>query len=320
MEKIEMSYLQFADVMELLKDDYRFANKEMLIKEFEKLKNKVVAEENRQIENPSIEFLFNAVEQARTLPDYSIGVKDFLETDIVSNTFKEYIFNMLKGTDTDIELLALLQSEASFNEFTKEQIEGIKKELDKLLRTEGVSNPSNDKICGMFNDYIFQLNGEGPVNYIKGLFTEQELAREFLTHSGMKTDISYYANRGMQRIDLNERHLMSIYKKFDKFMPEKKMHLYLLIKNTPQLNGADFIANYFKFIANNFDSEIEYSFRKRMIDYRGMSRIQIEDEELHRYNENKNHELIVSNFFGKVYKYERDKSMGKEHPGEMILV
>ena len=57
-----------------------------------------------------------------------------------------------------------------------------------------------------------------------------------------------------------------------------------------------------------------------MIDYRGMSRIQIEDEELHRYQLQKQHEYIVSNFFGKVMKYEKDKSMGREHPGETIVL
>ena len=320
MEKIEISYLQFADVMELLRDDYKWTSKEMIIKEYEKLKNRFIAEQNRRIDNPSMDFLFNAVEQTRILPDYAVAVKDFLETSVVSDTFKKYIFNMLKGSDTDIELLTLLQSEASFNEFTKEQIEGIKKALDKLFSTKGVSGSDNYQIYDMFTDYIFQLNGEGPVNYIKGLYTEQELANEFLTHSGMKTSISHYARRGMQRIDLNERHLMSIYKKFDKYMPEKKEQLYNLIKNTPQLNGADFLANYLKFIANNFDSNIEYSFSRKMIDYRGMSRIQIEDEELHRYQLQKQHEYIVSNFFGKVMKYEKDKSMGREHPGETIVL
>ena len=63
MEKIEISYLQFADVMELLRDDYRWTSKEMIIKEYEKLKNRFIAEPNRRIDNPSMDFLFNAVNQ-----------------------------------------------------------------------------------------------------------------------------------------------------------------------------------------------------------------------------------------------------------------
>ena len=319
MKKIEISYLNYDDICQLVRDDYKWVDKDTLIKQFIYLKNKFVAEPNRRIENPSIAFLFTAVESTRFAPDYPKAVKGFIESTEVSNTIKEYIFNMLKETDTDVELLTLLQSEASFNEFTKEQIAGIKQALDHLFTTKGVSGEENYQVHDMLNDYVFSLNGEGPVSYIKGLYTEEELANEFLTHSGMKADTSFYARRGMQRIDLNENHLLSIYRKFDKFMPEKRTELYNLIKQTPLLDAADFVANYFKFIRNGFNSQIEYSFSRKPLDYRGLSRIQIEDEELYRYNQQKIHELTVSRFFGQVVKYERDKALGNHERQVLFL-
>ena len=310
MEIVDISNLKYLDICQLLQDDYKWVGADTLVKQFEYLKNKRIADQYYRTENPMISFLFKAVEVTRSIPDYPAAVKGFLETDIVSDTMKEYIYNMLKDTDTDIELLALLQSEASFNEFTKEQIAGIRKALETLFNTKGVIGEDNYQIYGMFNDYIFQLNGNGPIDYIKSLFTEEELAKEFLTHSGMKTDVSFYANRGMQTIDLNNYHLASIYRKFDKFLPEKKMEFYYMVKQTPLLSGADFVANYFKFINNNFDHNFEYNLSRKPLDYRGMSRIQIDDEELYRTIQQQKHNQIVSNFFGYVVKYERNKDKG----------
>ena len=311
MERINITNLKFEDICQLTKSEYYWVDANTLIKQCEYLKNKRVLENTTRIDNPLGRFLFLTMERTLYNADYTKATKEFLQSDYFSSIMKKYIYGLLNYFNIQGDFMAALSSEIPFNDFTFEQLRMIKMELDKLFMTTRFADEIYNNVYDMYNDYMFVLDGEGPKEYIKFTYG-RTLGVELLKHSGLNNVPSKYAGNRVQRYFLSEYHLMSLYKKFDKYLPDKKEELVKLIKAIDRLSAPNFISYYNRFVSHNFTTDFlatenimpkepEPPFET------GDGKLSAEALEIDKYHEELAHNIILKKFIAEVVQYEIDK-------------
>ena len=188
-----------------------------IIEIYEYLKDKKTEErsfsgESRKIENAHLDFLRIALGRIYFSPKYNQATEDFLKSDYLSEELKKEIYGFLKGTCCSEQLIVLLNSERRINDFSKNEIKEIE---DYLCRISDALSDNEDRekckeIYEMFEDYIFVIDGVGPVEYIKEKYG-LELPIVILDKSGVNSLPYYYSGYGVDKRYLGEDHLFSIY-------------------------------------------------------------------------------------------------------------
>lgn len=230
------------DIFEYLKDknvkDYSFDSKPKII------------------ENAHLDFIIVALGRSHFSPYYNHATENFLKSDYLSGELKKEIINML-GSNCSKELFDLLNSEKEITDFSKEEIKVIEDSLRELYKkTKGKKKEKCGDMRDIFAEYIFVLDGIGPIEYMKEKYKEK-LPIVMLENSGLPSFASYYSGYGVDSRYLGEKHLLSIYKKFDKFYPDKKQEFVKMVNRIRRLTPTEFINNYLEFSRNGLDSEFK---------------------------------------------------------------
>ena len=230
-----------------------------LIDIYEYLKDKSVKEysfddEPNIIKYAHIKFLSIALGRSHVFAYYNPGTEGFLKSDYISKEIKREIKKILKH-NCSLRLMDLLKSEKDIKDFSKKELKEIDDafcdNFDKL--SERKKKEKCSEVWDIFNNYIFLLDGEESINYIKEKYGD-ELPIIMLENSGVPSYPSYYSGYGVNSKYLGEQHLLSLYKKFDKFYPDKKKEFVRMVEWIKRLTPTEFVINYLEFVRNGLDS------------------------------------------------------------------
>lgn len=225
---------------------------------YEYLKDKKSVKQFGEIKVPNahLEFLHMALDRGRDVPDYNSDIEIFLKSDYIAKELKKEICYVISNDSCYKQLCELINSERSINDYSKEEISLI---FDSLLKTfnttsnADIKNKCSDIDC-ILQDYIFILNGEGPVNYIKERYKDK-LPHIIVEKSGLISSPTYYSGYGIDRSLLGENHLFSIYKKYDKYYPDKTDEFVNMVNNVNCLTPTEFLTNYLLFVQKGMNSD-----------------------------------------------------------------
>ena len=232
-----------------------------IIEIYEYLKDKKTEErsyytEPREIENAHLDFLRVALGRAYFSPKYNQATEDFLKSNYLSQELKKEIYGLLKGKCCSLELELVFNSERNFSDFSKDEIKEIYDSLGKVAKSLDEEENRCKEIHDIFDSYIFVLDGVGPIEYIKER-NGSYLPILMLEKTGLPSHASYYSGYGVDGRYLGEKHLFSLYQKFDKFYPDKKNEFVKMINFMRRLTPTEFISNYLLFSRNGFDSDFK---------------------------------------------------------------
>ena len=211
-----------------------------------------------KIENAHIYFLKVALDSIYFSPKYSKATEDFLKSDYLSEEFKKEICSVLNSNCCSEQLL-LLNSGRKMSGFSKDEIIEIEETLCQA--SNQLSNHKKKKKCNelyeIFEDYIFVIDGVGPVEYIKEKYG-LKLPIVILDKSGVNSLPYYYSGYGVDKRYLGEDHLFSIYQKIAKFYPDKADEFVKMVKSISTLTHTEFVTNYLSFVQNGMNSDFQY--------------------------------------------------------------
>lgn len=243
---------------QLLEQSLGMKNATVAIDIYEFLKNKTTKIKSACgnyviLENPHLSFLdgFFLGSMSPYGHDFTDVEKEFLKSDYLSDELKKEIYNRIKNSSE--KLTELLNSENHINVFSKETI----KEIIGLLKSAS-SKAKEDYVdfCNLFEEYLFVLDGNGPIGYIKEKYGK-DLPIEMLKRSNIINDASHYEGYGVERSILGEWHLFSLYRKFAKYYPEKVDEFVEMIRSIQLLTPTNFIINYSYFVENGLNSNFK---------------------------------------------------------------
>ncbi len=266
MERVFISAGEYNGFLETTRycDSTEF-NVNRIIEIYEFLRDKKTEErsyyaEPRKIENAHLDFLRVALGRTYYSPKYNQATEDFLKSDFLSHELKKEIYDVLNGICCSEQLTALLNSERRISEFSKNEIKGIEESLCQVSNALS-GNKYMEKckeIYEMFEDYIFVIDGVGPIEYTKEK-NKSELPIIMLEKSGIPSHASYYSGYGVDRRYLGENHLFSIYKKFTKYYPDKADQFVKMVRAISRLTPTEFVTNYLSFVRNGLNSDFKHN-------------------------------------------------------------
>ena len=171
------------------------------------------------------------------------------ETFINSSFVSDYIKNSIKKfipTDSEIDLSKRINEMSS--QETKILVEAARKGCNE-------GEVSFD-LCDVLNKFLYFSDGEGQKIYIKNNVNKGIISQFILKNARIVARPSYYAGRGVRKIDLNADHLTSIYISLRKIDPIYASEFVKLVNNMETLGASEFIDTFFNFVLCNFDSTV----------------------------------------------------------------
>lgn len=239
--------IEYKDYSKEFKDKLESNSQEELERTVESLKGKSCLSDYETIEDCAVDFVSGLLKKnyGRSIViEYTKGQKDFFKSKYLSNYFKESIKEMLGETITE-ELLSLLNSDKDINDMTESEIKLINDSIEMFYETHGPSEKPN--IASRFSYYVYKLDGQGIIDYIKNHINPGKLARDILLTSGLNPTSSYYSGRGVNYGDLNDKHLVSIYKKLLVIDPQYASNFVELVNQMKTLGATEFIETFLNF-------------------------------------------------------------------------
>lgn len=184
---------------------------------------------------------------------YNDGAKKFINSKYLS----DYFLNSIKKLTSDVELSNKIDSYLENNKVINELNDGEIKELHSAIKEayRGIRDDKISNVACCFMPYIYKLNGEGILSYIRNNIANNELASNILLTSGLVDRASYYSGRGVNYSDLNENNLVSIFNKLYKIDKNYGINFIKLVNKMKTLGATEFINMFLKFSNNNFDVE-----------------------------------------------------------------
>lgn len=197
-------------------------NKDLLIDACKKISGKKYTLNNENIDS-ELKFItiIMDIDRNRFEPyNYNEETIKFIKSDYVSDFIKKKIrFNNTKH----------------INDMTKEEI--------SLM----VSKIYDIKILHLFKSYIFKLDGDGIISYIKSIFTNEDIIREIFNTSGLNV------NRKYNFSTLNNMYIQSVYKKLSVIDSNYAESFINMLNNLEDKN--EFIEKAILLARNDFNKE-----------------------------------------------------------------
>ena len=226
-----------------------------MIRTHKKLIGKSYKDEYRDIKDCGIDYvekLFD-LEFGRTIVyEFSPCAKAFIFSKYLSDYFKDGIRELLKGEKLDKVVTNAINSDRSFNDMSEEEITKINSAIRDFYRKNEVDKPN---IAGDIYAYLFKLDGIGPIRFIKNNTDNDRLARAILLTSGLNDRASFYAGRGVNFGDLNERNLVAIFYKLLKLDKNYATEYAEMVKQMKTLGATEFINSFIKFAHKGFTTK-----------------------------------------------------------------
>ncbi len=208
-----------------------------------------------KINYPREKFIYNMMCRTYTAPDFIPVVKEFLESDYFSDLMKKAIYDVTSTIPNCERINRLLKGDMHLNNFPASQLSEIRSTilnyiLEKHELTEYATN-SYIGILNIFDEYMFFLDGLGPVNYVRSRNDKHSMIRNILCHSGLQQKHVRNCDK-INPVMFNEKHFLSIYEKIKKFIPEASENFVLLVKHMRKLSPYSFVNSLYEFTDNNF--------------------------------------------------------------------
>ena len=331
---MEKQFINEYEYKELLKKTrYNIKKVEDIIDIYEFLKDKTserktIGGDKEVIKNLHLDFLKNLFYQSM-MPTAAVLTEteeEFLKSNYLSEELKKEICNRLKNSPK--ELIELLNSDKQINDFSKEAIKEIIESLK--CTSDSLSDEARyayrDFCFNIFEEYLFILDGNGPIEYIKEEH-EKDLPIKMLERSNVFPSSSYYSGYDVNNNLLGENHLFSLYKKFVKYYPEKVDEFVRMVMFIPMLTPTEFVTNYLSFVRNGMLSDISikegnisfddaYGPIRDLVEAISMADL-IEEEHLKDFSKSfnkKKHSYIIKSFRQKIKQY---KSLQESEQSEV---
>lgn len=200
--------------------------------------------------------------------NYPVEIVKFIKSKYLSDYFKNEIKFLLDGEDIDNNVKNLIESDKKINDMSEEEIKGIALAIKKYEYYEEAT------VANLFRTYLYKLDGEGVISYIKNNIDGHDLISHILHTSGLSARASYYSGRGVNIGDLNESHLEKIFKELLKLDISYALEYVKMVQQMKTLGATEFIKTFFNFAENNFKAE------DMLIDNDNMSLDGLHDESL----------------------------------------
>lgn len=199
-----------------------------------------------------------------TVYQYTKGGSAFLQSKFLSAYFKNKILcffmrnkdAIYSDTNSSIDVLGLLVGKKSFNQMSEEEIATIVSVMDRLEQKPNFSDIHEFR--NMFFNYLYHLKGEGASSYLKNHLSASDFANHILSTSGFVAMPSFYSGRGVNTKDLNDKKLVSIFKKLLKYDVTYAYHFVEFVKQMKTLGATEFIMSFQHFACNGF--EVDHKF------------------------------------------------------------
>lgn len=183
--------------------------------------------------------------------NYNQGAQKFIYSSYLSDYFKKIIIESIEDEAT----INILNSDKIINDMSEEEIKMIYFSLIKVCSDE-------KDILNSFIQFLYKLNGNGVISFIKNNINKSELAKQILLTSGLLDDASYYSGRGVNLEDLNVEKLESIFNKLLRIDVCSAINYVEMVCRMKTLGATEFIISFKKLVNNDFqisDLEIEES-------------------------------------------------------------
>ena len=144
------------------------------------LDGKQLIEDDRVVNNALDLYIYYIIRRPYIDPTYSKVIEDFIKSDYFSDKVKKDTYKMTKKLENYKKVNKLLKSDIHVNDFDLETLNDINDAYYEYSEISKYDKNINVKIPVIFNRYMFVLDGNGPVDFIKNNYTEEELGKEFV--------------------------------------------------------------------------------------------------------------------------------------------
>lgn len=208
------------------------------------------------------------------LKDEIIMLLDELEkTDGAKNEMK-MLRNALEKPDREEDKIIMLLSELEKTYGAKDKIIELRNELEKtdyeeykiawlldeLEKTYEIKDKYVTSINGMaafMKFYLFKLGGKNIMDALIQKYGLNDFACHILETNGLCGSAGYYWGRGVNKSDLSQDMMVSIYAQLKKFDEKMAVGFAELVKKLPLLTASDFITAYYKYMESYVGKNVE---------------------------------------------------------------
>lgn len=190
---------------------------------------------------------------------YKYGEERFAKT-IAKNICLQREKNRIETTEELVEIIKSSiprskqndghPAKRTFNQMSEEEIAAIVSAMDRLEQKPKFSKIH--ELRNTFFNYLYHLKGEGAASYLKNRVPAYDFANHILSTSGFVAMPSFYSGRGVNTNDLNDKKLVSIFKKLLKYDVTYACHFVEFVKQMKTLGATEFITSFQDFACNGF--------------------------------------------------------------------
>ena len=198
---------------------------------------------------------------------YGKTTETYIRSNTFSNAMKKCILHEIEGLDNTNKANQILKSEIPFNDLNPISLRKIEMALSKC--------PDNT-FLEAFERYMFVLNGDGPIEYIKSKYSDKkELALSFLVNLGIDLDVEEksWLEQLIEDIENGEKEktekppeeelsngllvefLIALAALFHKYLPEEQASFISFVEKGDFLTHREFVTLYKRFVREDFEYE-----------------------------------------------------------------
>lgn len=225
-----------------------------LIEAHKKLIGKTCKDDCYEIKDCGVQYIYKFLSRdwGRSLVcRYSNGAEKFMHSKYLSDYFKASIRKLLSTETLSDEVKDAINSDKLFNDMSEEELSVICSAVQNFYK-KIEQRPVN--IASSIMLYLYKLDGEGVISFIKNNVDRRELASHILRTCGLNDRASYYSGRGVNHSDLSEKNLIAIFKKLLKLDKNYAIEFVKMIKQMKTLGATEFINSFMNFATNDFKS------------------------------------------------------------------
>lgn len=101
----------------------------------------------------------------------------------------------------------------------------------------------------------FSIDRESAIDFLNRTANSRDFMEALVYRCGLNNRPSFYSGRGVVYSDLNESHLLAIYKKLERIDKEKAIAMAKMTLAMPTLGATEFLNSLYALAENNFDLE-----------------------------------------------------------------
>ena len=178
---------------------------------------------------------------------YPLVVTNFMNSEYLSDFFKDYIVNNLSYNSSNYEKIKELQ----------EKVKGVHKigELEASDFNNIISNLRRSTI-DLFMEYVYKLESKGAETFLKAYHKAHPYLADDLLHAvNMVARSEFYSGRGVKDYDLNAKQLYGIFWRLSSIKEDYAIEFIKLVRGIELLTASDFIEALQDFEKNGFVAE-----------------------------------------------------------------